>query len=717
VTDSRPQGIDDGRAGILGPLAWVLAGSLATGLLDLFAEPGFPGDAIPGAGSGILISLLLHLFWGFPSGMLIALGVARAARLRSRIGPERLNGPLLWLLAALPVLVLGIALGGPALERVTDPALRGLLLATGAMGLLAGGGLVGALLVRIAARLGLSSSPTAFRLLGILVALGLTAWWTFLSGRFRAGGLQGLLFLPAAGTLLLAIPALGLAWPLWPSRLHPGDLRWWTRWLVLGAGIPLVSLILAEGTARLDPDGVRWAAGRSSFSVQVLIAIRDVVDLDGDRASPILGGGDCDDLDFLRYPGAVDEPGDGVDQNCDGQDAGMTEAETASPYALAPEEGRRLNVVLICVDAFRADRASFLGYARKTTPHIEALARTSWVFENAIAPSSTTRESIPPLFTGRYASGIAWEGESRIRQVAPSQGLLAEVLLNAGWQTLAVADEWLLKFLPTVMRGFQKMDVAYGLGHWREYGQKAGPFTLFDAVQKLLQRDAKRPFLLYAHFEAAHHPYVPHEGFQSFGNRPSDLYDQELAYADRYVGLLLEFLETEGLMNDTVVVIFGDHGEEFQEHGGSQHSRTLHGESVRVPLVVRIPGQAPRRVKTRVSLVDVFPTLMDALGLRPEEPKPQGFSLYHYLDRADPFPDRPIFAELMVNNEGTLRYRKAIYQGRYKLMWDMSSDEMLLYDVVADPGEHRPLEEPEVQDRLFQVLSDFVARGTHRPGT
>jgi len=716
VTESRPQAAEDGRKGTWGVVVWVMAASLVTGLLDAAVDPGLFEGAVPGLRTGLLIGLLLHLVWAFPAGLVVALGASQATRLKSRIPATNLVGPLLWLLVVLPVLALGLAHWSPGLERVTDPALRGLLLATGAMGLLAAGGLAGALLVRAAGRLGLASSTGTFRLAGVLDAVALIAWATLLSWWFRAGGLQGALLLPVGGTLVLAILALGLAWPSWPATMRDGTRRW-GRWLLAAAGIPLISLALAEGTARLDPAGVRWAAGRPSFSAQVLMAVRYAVDLDGDGASPILGGGDCDDLDFLRYPGAVDDPGDGVDQNCDGQDAGEAQEDAASPYALTPEEGRRLNVVLICVDAFRADRASFLGYARKTTPNIEALARRSWVFENVIAPSSTTRESIPPLFTGRYNSGIAWEGESRIRQVSASQGLLAEVLLNAGWQTLAVADEWLLKFLPTVMRGFQKMDVAYGLGHWREYGQKAGPFTLFDAVQKLMQRDSRRPFLLYAHFEAAHYPYVSHEGFTSFGNRPSDLYDQELAYADRYVGLLLEYLETEGLMDDTIVVVFGDHGEEFQEHGGSQHSRTLHAESVRVPLVIHVPGQASRRVKARVSLIDVFPTLMDALGLRPEEPRPQGFSLFHYVERSDPFPERPIFTELMVNNEGTLRYRKAIYQGRYKLMWDMSSDEMRLYDVVADPGERRPLDEPEIQDRLFQVLSDFVARGTHRPGT
>ena len=166
------------------------------------------------------------------------------------------------------------------------------------------------------------------------------------------------------------------------------------------------------------------------------------------------------------------------------------------------------------------------------------------------------------------------------------------------------------------------------------------------------------------------------------------------------------------MLGNTVVAIFSDHGEEFGEHGKFQHSRQLYVESVHVPLILYVDGKH-KKIRERVSLVDLYPTVLDLLGLRPKEADPQGISLLHYAKGAEGLDKRVIFSELMVNCEGPVKFKKAIYKGRYKLMWDLDTDEVLLFDVVADPFEKKPIEMPEVQEQLFAILKQFVLSGDH----
>lgn len=515
----------------------------------------------------------------------------------------------------------------------------------------------------------------------------------------------------ASEVLFVALGAASGLWNAWVGKVR-GLAAVWLAW-------PVVSLAGSQLITSLSPEvGLEVRSGHAASS-RVLRLLQRATDRDGDGFSAWLGGGDCDDTSASIHPQAHDAPGDGVDGDCDGADATVSDTGTfdvSSPFALAPDAGRRLNIVMICMDAVRADHVSYTGYPRKTTPNLDRFAARSWYFEQVVAPSATTRETIPALFTGRYPSGILWDRSLPIWQVLGAQRLLTEVLQQRGYRTIAIVDEWLDHFLPSFKRGFEHFEVPYGSGRWTEYGQVAAPFITYAAIREVERTPSTRPFFLYAQFEAAHHPYVVHPGFPTFGGSEKDRYDGEIAYADHYVGVLLEYLEYTGRLDQTMVIIFADHGEEFGEHGGYQHSHALHVESVWVPLVIYVPGTSPARVRERVSLVDVVPTILDVLGLRPEGMVFQGYSLLFYTKpEAVPPTGRDIFAELMVIHQGPPRFHKAIYSGDYKLLWDMDQDKTLLYSIRDDPQEKQPLHDPSVQNRLLTRLRAFVVRGMHRP--
>jgi arylsulfatase A-like enzyme len=236
---------------------------------------------------------------------------------------------------------------------------------------------------------------------------------------------------------------------------------------------------------------------------------------------------------------------------------------------------------------------------------------------------------------------------------------LAEVLHTHGYDTTAFVTNYLASGSFGLARGFVTFHF------YRERGdRRASVYLRSDAlyahIERWLQDQPPEPFFLYVHATDPHFPYVPlrqyarpfrpqaidraggriteaarpfHNGRERWGTRPvplapSDvsvlraLYDGEIRMADEYFGRLLDALSDRGLLDNTLVVLTSDHGEEFLEHRGVAHGQTLYAELVRVPLVVRLPGSARsgRHVDALAQHVDIFPTVLDVIGL----PVPQG---------------------------------------------------------------------------------------------
>ena len=307
------------------------------------------------------------------------------------------------------------------------------------------------------------------------------------------------------------------------------------------------------------------------------------------------------------------------------------------------------DVVLVSVDTLRADRLGCYGYERGTSPNIDQLAARGVVFEQCLSQAPWTLPSYGSLFTSLYPAehraGISekadiWtEGGVAADYSKLGQKLLADVptlaseLRAAGYRTASFYFNPYLGPQTGVARGFDEYA-------FMRYTAKAG----VDRALEWLELNRGLPRFLLLQLIDPHWPYAPPAPFDTrFGARKvedianypwalssirdalppqkkqqllSNLYDGEIAYTDQQVGRLFDYFDTPGTLDQALVIFHSDHGEEFWDHGQFEHGHALHQELLRVPLILSMPRQlAPLRVTGSVRTIDVFPTILDVLGL------------------------------------------------------------------------------------------------------
>ena len=384
--------------------------------------------------------------------------------------------------------------------------------------------------------------------------------------------------------------------------------------------------------------------------------------------------------------------------------AARPRTDAARLDALWPER-RRFNVVFITVDTVRADHVKHLGYHRATTPEIDRLATEGTTFEAAYAQYPSSRLSMASMFTGRYPTGtLVHKRRGPQSKLLIEKGGLPVRLKEAGYQTKAITA------LNTdlINRIFQY------LPHWFDEFNPYPHETLLDAPEitrhaiAALPDPSSEPFLLWVHYFDPHDPYVP-RGDDEWGERPIDLYDREILWTDGYVGKFLDTLRSRPDYDRTVVIIHSDHGEEFYDHGGQYHHSSLFDEQIHVPLVIRVPGAAARRVKNPVGLVDLTPTIADLLGL-PENPERHGSSLVPLLLGEQPSKESVAFAQFREAHIARSRLA-AVRVGDWKLIRDLNTKTSELYHLARDPNEQQDLAlaEQETATRLLGWVNAYEA--------
>jgi arylsulfatase A-like enzyme len=408
----------------------------------------------------------------------------------------------------------------------------------------------------------------------------------------------------------------------------------------------------------------------------------------------------------------------------------------------AEPETRRLNVVLIVIDTLRAANLSLHGYARPTTPHIDHFAKQGVHFGNAISIGGNTTTAMAGIMTGHmpfFEFGTPWDdqmafGMNRFYQSSDEQGLpksldsLAQRFQRAGYKTVGMVTNPYLKRIFNFHRGFDSYREIFN-GISRGHGEQVSSSAI-----KFLESITTEPFFLYLHYMDVHGPYNPPDAYrncfevngsiagqnaenwrvwddttdtqqsdvQKLHQHMTELYDCSLRYLDDQVNRVLTTLRDRDLIDESVVVITSDHGEEFLEHGGTGHKGRLYGEILQVPLIIRVPGLPRAEVDAVVRNFDIMPTLMDLAGIEYESGELDAQSLVPLLQGKSEAAGRRVYA----NFPQMRTYRDS----RYKL-FENKRGRRKVYDLLNDPHELKPLgRKASNNPRIASLRAEFVAR-------
>lgn len=435
-----------------------------------------------------------------------------------------------------------------------------------------------------------------------------------------------------------------------------------------------VLLILFVGILHTSVGRASADSGSLLFSKAMAIANK-AGDIDGDGSSPFFGGNDCDPFDARVGPGRFDMPGNGIDEDCSGKDTKWPEP---IPAGEKPWRFSKLpNIVLISIDALRADHVSAYGYKRRTTPAIDKLAREGMLFSNAFVQSPKTFNSIPSIMTGLYPYNLPRNYKhKRARKLnrpysyylTDEMPTLAERLKAKGYTTQAYVTFRILWTLG-LDRGFDEFKVG-GKKHRR--------------IEDFIRAIENKPFFLWIHYIYPHHPYERRKAFD-FGSEDIDRYDGEVARSDLAVGEVVRMIQERGLRDNTLFIVTADHGEEFNDHGGKYHGGKLYKELIHVPLILNGPQIAHRKVETPVELVDLVPTLVSALQLEADPNEFDGESLFRavYGKRTSV----GAYSEVYQREQEDVIV--SLITPKWHYIYNLSDDHVELYDVKADPKEKR----------------------------
>lgn len=415
------------------------------------------------------------------------------------------------------------------------------------------------------------------------------------------------------------------------------------------------------------------------------------------------------------------------------------------------------NIVIILIDTLRADHLSAYGYKRNTSPHIDNFAKKSLVFEKAFTAASYTLPAHVSLFTGVYPITHKMDlhyNEDRSSYEKPDLDYekpdldtniktMAEYFSSLGWSTVWATSpgNQYLTFNDPESRGFQ-INIP---------GNIEFDFT-FNTFKDVLDKHSQKPFFAFLHTNYPHHPYykktfkkfispdykgkiitdekdvlkILHKKYSknmitvprihwremakiwwSFVNkkdpkdiqRLKDLYDDAILYTDSVVYRWLQLFSEKKLYENTIIIITSDHGEAFGEHGNFFHD-DLHKEILHVPLMIYIPGISHRRIKAPVSLIDIYPTLLDLLEKKPPH-KITGNSLLPLINGKKQKVHNYIFGQFYKHT--------SISDGKWKLI-RLSNGDHKLYHVVKDFEEKKDISEkhPDILKKLNHQISLFL---------
>ncbi len=432
-------------------------------------------------------------------------------------------------------------------------------------------------------------------------------------------------------------------------------------------------------------------------------------------------------IDMVAQLAGLDH--DGVDR------ASKPRVYLSEPFVLPAETEppNGPNVIFISLDTLRADRTGFMGYERDTSPVLDERVQSGTVFDQAVANNSWTFPSHASIFTGlhpmRHGAGTMAAGW-RLRDELQT---LPEIAREEGYRVAAFTEGTALVGRDGWDQGYDRYHDGWEFRYPGGYAEKT-----FALARQWLQRHRGLPFFLFIHTYEVHDPYhPPRDAVLRFRpdepsafpypnpytitgpnekQRAQDYYDAEIFHLDRLLGELFAHFDELEIWNDTLVVLFSDHGEQFWEHGQWGHGKTLYGEEVRVPLVVWLPGdkRGPARVEQPVSLIDLFATTLAAIAPDREAPA-SSHSLWPLLEPGSSSAQyrRPFLTASLLQHDRTVwRSQKQIVNWHWHAIrqdpWKLVMNDQEWVETEIEAGRLHPDQRPEEawQVQLFNLTED-----------
>ncbi|MBA3821336.1 MAG: sulfatase-like hydrolase/transferase, partial [Deltaproteobacteria bacterium] len=474
----------------------------------------------------------------------------------------------------------------------------------------------------------------------------------------------------------------------------------------------LVALVLGTLVAAVlrgfeGPRDRALLANRGEQGRDLVRLWRILLDFDRDGSSALLGGGDCDDRDAARHPGASDVPADGIDQDCDGGDAAppapppvrVTEQgpwHTSAPTRAVLDRTRDMNVLLITIDALRFDVLAPRAPHRDDFPRLTKLLDEAVLFTHAFSPAAGTDISLSTLMTGRA------------NPFQPVDVTLPEAVQATGRRTSSALPNEVSRHVGAVLlgRGFDTTRAIYTDWEKENIGDHVSAGSTTAEGLRALDKAGDQPFFAWVHYFDVHEHHqlkVPDELMKAVwdgGSEKVHRYRALLWGVDRSIGRLLDQLAERGLAERTLIVFASDHGESLGDDPRlpATHGQVAYAPLVRIPLAFRIPG-VPGGVRTDlVSLLDVAPTLLGLLGIADAIEPLDGYDLVPALLDAPAELRPPANRALVIHEE----LQWSVVEWPYQLVMRPADDLVELYDLEKDPAAQRDLSAtmPELTTRL-----------------
>ncbi|MDX1414799.1 MAG: sulfatase [Candidatus Promineifilaceae bacterium] len=411
------------------------------------------------------------------------------------------------------------------------------------------------------------------------------------------------------------------------------------------------------------------------------------------------------------------------------------------------------HIIFIVVDSLRADHVSSYGYERSTTPNLDMnMAAQGALFTDVTAASSWTNPSNGAMLTSHTPSAIDTVWSDIDRSIPEDEVLLAEYLQDAGYQTVGFVSNYWMRHRFGYAQGFDVYEGTSGENTQRAVAiNNLATNWLNDNLEKL--NNSGQPLFLFLYYLDPHSWYDPLPPYDTlydsaytgtltaevFGHGqdvvagtlvPTErdiehllaLYDGEITYWDFYLGQMFTYLDENGVLENSIMIVTSDHGEMFGEHGKWVHANSLYEEVLRIPLLFRYPGMlAPGQVLTTpVHMMDIAPTLLDMIGI-PVPDHMQGQSLLAIMQGRHAPASRPIFSEMPGETDPeAIPYWIAPHTNVYSVKQDglklihYQQGPVLgeLYDVQPTSVyevEDLASQEPAIANRLFAQLQEEFA--------